>query len=228
MPARTKKPPTNGSTASDVEVVGDPIHIQELATSTIAVPILGTSPLIIHRFSEKAKRQMLDNMQGKKNAKQPKNPKEEYLDAFYRFNDSDRENGPFGFPVIGFKAATVGGARFYGQVTMTGLKQCIFFHGEVGVDRQMLARIEGEPDMREDVVRVNRGGTDLRYRPIFTEWESTLYVEYVTSMLTRDSVTSLINAGGRGVGIGEWRVEKGGDFGTFRVHPTKPIVSAVL
>jgi hypothetical protein len=194
------------------------IQIDRIAAETIRVPILGTTPLIVHRFSEKAKRQMLDNMQGRKTPKQPKDPEAEYEAAFYRLKD-----GSPGFPVIAFKAATIGGARFYSGVTMTALKQFLFLSGEVGDDGRALTRIDGEPRMREDVVTVGRGGTDLRYRPEFREWTTVLDVTYVTSALTRNSVLSLIDAGGMGVGVGEWRPEKDGDFGCYRIDPTREV-----
>ena len=195
------------------------IQIDEIATETIQVPIIGTSPLIINRFSEKAKKQMLDAMQGRKTPKQPKDPEAEYEAAFHRLKD-----GRPGFPAIGFKAATVAGARFYGKdVPMTALRQFLFFRGEVGEDGQQLVPVEGEPHMREDVVTVGRGGADLRYRPEFLEWSANLIVTYVTSALTRDSVVSLIDAGGLGVGVGEWRAQKGGDFGGYQVDVTKDI-----
>lgn len=194
------------------------IEISQISAETLLVPIIGTSPLIVHRFSEKAKRQMLDAMQGRKSPKEAKDPEAEYQAAFYRFGD-----GGFGLPTIAFKSATVGGARFYAGITMTALKQFLFFRGEVGVDGQQLSRIEGEPRLREDVVRVNRGGTDLRYRPEFPEWRTELKVIYVKSALTRNSVLSLIDAGGLGVGVAEWRPEKGGDFGTYRIDPDRTV-----
>lgn len=203
------------------------IQIDRIATERILVPILGTSPLIVHRFSEKAKRQMLDNMQGRKTPKVAKDPAAEFESAFYRFED-----GSPGFPAIAFKAATVGAARFYGKdVTMTSLRQYLFFRGAIdaeglpllGADGVQLTAIEGEATMREDVVRVGKGGTDLRYRPEFREWSAVLDVEYVISALTRSSVLSLIDAGGLGVGVGEWRPEKKGDSGTYRVDPDREI-----
>lgn len=194
------------------------IEITRVGTETLLVPIVGTSPLIVHRFSEKAKRQMLDNMQGRKSPKQAKDPKAEYEAAFYRLKD-----GGYGFPALAFKAATVGGARFYSGVTMTALKQFLFIHGEEGDDGRALTRIEGESIMREDVVTVGRNGSDLRYRPQFSEWRTTLEVRYVTSALTQGSVLSLIDAGGMGVGVGEWRPEKDGDFGTYRVDPAREV-----
>ena len=195
------------------------IKIDKIGAETIRVPILGTAPLIVHRFSEKAKRQMLDATQGRKTPKMAKDPEAEYLACFYRFTD-----GGSGFPVIAFKAATVSAARFYGkEVSMVGLRQQIFFCGELGVDGQMLARIEGEPAMREDVTRVGNGGADLRYRPEYRQWSTTIEVTYVSSMLTRGSVLSLIDAGGMGVGVGEWRPERKGDFGTYRIDPSREV-----
>jgi hypothetical protein len=201
------------------EQQGAAIQIDRIAAETLRVPIVGTTPLIVHRFSEKAKRKMLDAMQGKKSPKESKDPQAEYEAAFYRFED-----GGYGFPVVAFKAATIGAARFYDKsVTMTLLKQCMFLRGENGLDGQAMARIIGEPRMREDVVTVGRAGTDLRYRPEFIEWETTLDVVYVTSMLTRSSVLSLIDAGGMGVGVGEWRPEKSGTNGTYRIDTTRDV-----
>lgn len=213
----TKITSTNGD--APVEEAAT-IVIDRIAAETIAVPIIGTTPLIVHRFSEKAKRQMLDNMQGRKSPKEPKDPDAEYEAAFYRLADG----AGFGFPVTAFKDATVGGARFYGSsVTMTALKQSIFYRGVPGHDGMSLTAIDGEPRMREDVVRVNRGGTDLRYRPEFPQWSTVLTITYVKAMLTRNSLLSLLDAGGMGVGVGEWRPEKGGDFGTFRIDPDRSI-----
>ena len=206
-----------------------PISIQRIGTETIRIPIVGTAPLIVHRFSEKAKRQMLDAMQGRKNPKQPKDPQAEYDSCFYRCDD-----GTYGFPALAFKAATVGAARFFGKdVTMTSLRQVLFMDAELSkTDGQRLVRINGiaelvdtqaEPVMREDVVRVGIGGTDLRYRPQFTEWSCVVDVIFVSSMLTRESVLSLVEAGGLGVGVGEWRPERKGDFGTYKIDPSRSV-----
>lgn len=199
----------------------DRVEITEIASETLIVPILGTMPLIVHNFSEKAKRQMLDAQQGRKTPKVARDPKAEYEAAFYRTKDG------YGFPVTAFKAATVGAARFYGKdVKMTELRQFMFMRGLISdADPQALVTIKGEPRMREDIVRL--GGmsrsADLRYRPEFPEWSTELEITYVTSSLSRQSVLSLIDAGGMGIGVGEWRPEKRGEFGTYRVDPTREI-----
>lgn len=206
--------------------MSDRIEIQKIQAETMIVPIRGTSPLIVHNFSEKSKRQMLDTQQGKKKVKELRDPQAEYEAAFYRIHN-EGEPDSFGFPMLAFKAATTGAARFYDRsVTMTSLRQFMFMHGILTkADPQQLVRIEGEPRMREDVVRL--GGpsrsADLRYRPEFTDWSTQLRVTYVKSALSRDSVLSLIDAGGLGIGVGEWRPEKRGEFGTYTVDETRDI-----
>lgn len=94
------------------------LEIDRIAEEILHVPIVGTTPLIVHRFSEKAKRQMLDGFQGKKSPKQPKNPQAEFEAASYHLTD-----GGYGLPADAFKQATVGAARFYGKdISMTALK----------------------------------------------------------------------------------------------------------
>lgn len=197
------------------------VTIDPIARETILVPIIGTAPLIVHNFSEKSKRQMLDSMQGRKTPKTARDPQADYEAAFYRMADG------YGFPVVAFKAATVGAARFYGKdVKMTELRQFMFMHGTFSdADPQSLVRIEGTPRMREDIVRLGGVGrsADLRYRPEFPEWSATLRVTYVTSALTQGSILSLIDAGGMGIGVGEWRPERKGDFGTYMVDPERTV-----
>ena len=71
---------SGGPTSSTPNVVIDQIEVEKLTRARSSAP-----PLIVNRFSEKAKRQMLDAMQGRKTPKQPKDPKAEYEAAFYRF-----------------------------------------------------------------------------------------------------------------------------------------------
>ena len=203
----------------------DQLLIDKIAVGKMIVPIVGTTPLIVHNFSEKSKRQMLDAQQGKKSVKVNRDPEAEYQAAFYRIY---REGEPeaYGVPAVAFKQATISAARFYKSVRMSELKQALFFRGILTkADPQQLVEIIGEPQMREDIVRL--GGVsrsaDLRFRPEFPEWRATLEVEYVTSLLSKDSVLSLIDAGGLGVGVCEWRPEKGGDFGRYQIDPAREV-----
>lgn len=194
------------------------LQIDSIKVERLRIPIVGTAPLIVHAWSEKAQRQMLDAQQGRKTVKEHRDPQADYESSLYR-----TENG-YGFPILAFKAATVGAARFFGKaVRMTEIRQFVFFQGVPSQDKtQLLAPITGEPRMREDMVRVGMG-TDLRYRGEFLDWTAVLDVTYVTSALNRTAVVSLIEAGGLGVGVGEWRPEKNGQNGTYAVDTTKDI-----
>jgi hypothetical protein len=194
-------------------------QVPQLATQTLIVPIVGTSPLIVHRFSQKAKRMILDAQQGKKNPREHRNPEADFHASRYLLDD-----GRDGFPVLAFKGAIVSAARFYANVTMTGLKQSVFCHGILNKeDGIQLVPIEGTATMREDHVTVGQSTRDLRFRAQFVEWKSTLTVEYMTAQLSSESMLALVDAAGRGVGVGEWRPEKGGMNGTFRVDETRDI-----
>lgn len=203
------------------------IQIDRIAAETIRVPIIGTSPLIVHNFSEKSKRQMLETQQGKKRLKETRDPRAEYEAAFYRIADPETGGTRYGFPITAFKAATTGAARFYGKsISMTALRQFMFMRGILtDADPQQLVEIVGEPRMREDVVRLAgpSRSADLRYRPEFRNWSTVLEVTFVTSSISRQSVLSLIDAGGLGIGVGEWRPERRGEFGTYAVDQDRPI-----
>jgi hypothetical protein len=78
MPARTK---TDSSTAA---ATAQAAFITKIGTERLRIPITGTAPLIVHRWSEKAKRELLESQQSKKRAKEPRNPDAEYEDSLYR------------------------------------------------------------------------------------------------------------------------------------------------
>lgn len=172
---------------------------------------------------------MLENMQGRKSPKENRDPHADYLASFYRIykEPTGRSRKPvdsYGFPVLAFKSATVEATRFYDKATSkVALRQMVFLKGvRTKADSQELVEIVGEPEMREDAVRVGMG-TDLRYRAMFPEWSAVLLVTFVKSCIDRNSVLSLIDAGGFGVGVGEWRPEKNGQFGTYTIDQSKKV-----
>jgi hypothetical protein len=202
------------------------LHIPRINVETLLVPILGTSPLLVHQWSQKAKLQMLNAQQGIKTIKEPRDPQSEYEASLYRAGDDG-----YGIPSVAFKAATVSAARVYGKaVRMTELRQFLFFRGKMYKGNngkfscnQQLFLLDGTPQMREDMVTVGISGTDLRYRGEFTEWSTTLTVEYIKSSITKESVLGIIEAAGTTVGVGEWRPEKDGEFGTFKLDPSREV-----
>jgi len=170
------------------------------------ITLIGDSALISHRWSEKAKKEMLDKqMKVAKTAKQAKDPEQDYRDSLYIDPD-----GGYGFPCVAFKAAAVGACRFVDGIKMTEARGAFHVVGE-------LAHIDGEPEMREDMVRVGMGTADIRYRGEFKTWRTILTVAYNADAISTGQIINLFNLAGFGVGVGEWRPEKDGSYGRFHV-----------
>ena len=79
------------------------------------------------------------------------------------------------------------------------------------------------PVITEDTVRVGQGSADLRYRPYFHEWAVNMEFEIDAELLRLEDLCNLIDRAGFGVGIGEWRPEKGGEYGRFEVDRTTAV-----
>lgn len=195
----------NGSVAEIVSEVQQitlpPLELQE-ATFTL----IGESPLIMHKWSEKAKKMMLDKQMKKATkGREVRNPKQEYEESIYR----DAENNIV-FPAVAFKRAAVRAGKQLG-VEMT-LLRCVFHvKGE-------WVKIEGKHRMREDIVRIGMGTADLRYRAEFPTWKCTITVSFNKNAISAEQIANLLQVAGFGVGIGEDRPEtKGGGYGRFRL-----------
>ena len=217
--AKTTTRKRAAATKSEDPTADSMLVIERIQTTRVLVPVVGTAPLIMHAWSQKAKQQMLDATQGKKKAREPKDPEQDFKDSLYHTRD-----GGYGMPSLGFKASIVSGARFFRGATMVQIKQALRISGVRSADASgavLLTPVTGEPTMREDCVRVGMGGTDLRYRGEFAEWTATLDLTFVNTMLSIDSVLALVDAGGGWVGIGEWRPEKSGANGTYTLDPKR-------
>jgi len=72
-------------------------------------------------------------------------------------------------------------------------------------------------------VRVGAGSTDMRYRPEFSEWSVNVIVEIDSDLLNEQDVVNLVNRAGFSIGVGEWRPEKGGEYGRFAFDTARAI-----
>ncbi len=201
------------------------ISLTRIKREVALITVEGTAPLIAHQWSEKAKRMMLDSHQGKKHPKVAKDPKQDFLDSMYRFTGTDRSmTSPLdshGVPTMAFKSSTVkGGSRAFGKsVKMTELRQSLVFLPDgVGDDGLQLNRlfIDTEPEMREDMVRIGMGSADIRYRAQYAPWQVVLRIQFMPNVIDLGSIVALVDAGGSN-GVGDWRPEKNGSFGTYQV-----------
>lgn len=206
------------------------IELPPLDIRLMEVTVIGDSPLIVHAWSEKAKREMLDKQLKKaKGAKEAKDPKADFEASLYRLKKG------YGFPSVGFKAAAVTACTSVAGITKIAARQAFHILGEdvdvAGVfegtkARHNLVRIEGgEPQMREDMVRVGMGTADIRYRGEFPDWRATLLVRYNGNVLSESQILNILNVAGFAVGVGEWRPEKDGQYGMFHVATEKEMAA---
>lgn len=170
--------------------------------------LVGLSPLICHAWSKKALDAMLEKQMGKARAKkEPKDPEADFQASFYRLPD-----GRAAFPTLAFKAAAVGAARQIEGLKMTFLRGAFHVEGEfVAIESPNEAR------RREDVVRLQGSVADVRFRPEFDPWAVTLPIRLNATSMTLEQLIHLFNMGGFSQGVGEWRPERDGRFGMFRV-----------
>ena len=50
-----------------------------------------------------------------------------------------------------------------------------------------------------------------------------LEIEIAAELMRVEDLVALIERAGFGVGIGEWRPEKGGEYGRFAIDPSVPV-----
>lgn len=199
------------------------IDLPALKIGLMEVTIVGDTPLIVHAWSAKSKREMLDKQMKKaKAARQAKDPRADFEESLYRL-----PGGGYGFPSVAFKCAGVTAGTSVSGITKVAARQAFHILGdnfdvdgafEGSKSRQNLVRIEGcEPNMREDMVRVGMGTADLRYRGEFPDWHAKILVRYNANVLSESQILNLINTAGFAVGVGEWRPEKDGMNGMYHV-----------
>lgn len=197
--------------ATKVQETVKTVKLQPVNVQTLEVTVVGMTPLITHKWSEKAKRMIRDKKAGKKTkTREVCDPEAECLAATYH-----TEDGEHGVPVDALKASFINAAHKDIGIEKTLVRKSLFIRCD---DSERVLALRGDnPVMREDPVRVGVGSADLRYRPEYRNWEVDMVIDYDATNLQPSDIINLINRAGFGVGIGEQRPEKGKDNGRFRV-----------
>ena len=206
------------------------------------ITIVGDTPLIVHAWGEKAKKEMLAAQQKDKKAKKAmdiRDPFAEFMDAMYWVTPKPEERTPkafeqaiqngakFGFPVIAIKQAALSACYRAGLIpNQVGMKCSFYLNAVDGITQESglelgVIETDNPPALREDMVKI--GGmsktADLRYRPEFKDWKMRLTISLIaTGAFTMTSIINGINMAGMMNGIGEWRMERDGEFGHYHVE----------
>ena len=182
------------------------ISLPRFDLRNIEIKLVGDAPLICHAWSHKAKTEMLNKQMKKaKQAKEAKNPEQDFKDSLYEHPD-----GGYGFPSVAFKAAAVDACSHVDGITKVEARGAFHIDGD-------MVKITGKPTMREDMVRIGMGTADIRYRGQFDPWSVLIPIRYNAGVLSAEQIIHLFNVAGFGIGVGEWRPQKDGMFGLFHV-----------
>lgn len=206
------------------------IEIRPIEIKKVTVRVVGDTPLIMHAWSEKAKRMMLEAQMGiaKGKKKEVKNPADDFIRSMYwltpmpedgtmeSFEEAIANGARFGFPVTAFKQAAISSAYRMGWAKDKMSMRGAFF---IDSDENGMIEIHSDtPEMREDMVKVGMGTADIRYRGEFKNWYADLTISYnANGQYSLENIVNIINAGGYVCGVGEWRPERDGQYGMFHV-----------
>ena len=183
--------------------------------------IVGTAPLVIHRFSAKTKQQMLAKMEAGKAAASKKN--REAKDSDETFNDARyvSRDGWDGFHAGAVRIAMIDACRLVNfKMTLAKMSVFVLQDGWDAKEPQIpLVRIYGDAVRQDDMARVETGQPYVTIRAAYHDWKAKLKIRWDADQFTLDDITNLLSRVGTQVGIGEGRPfsknSAGMGWGTF-------------
>jgi len=197
-------------------IKSEAVTILEVNKGSMEFCILGVSPLICNRMSEKAMRELLAprgrKTTAEKAASMKHDPIQEFRDSPYQIID---ESAP---TLIGILPTSFKGAMRTAALDVPGAKKAqigrlVYVHGE-------MLPVWGVPNLFMAITRsadINRT-PDVRTRAIIPEWACRIRIDFLKPIINEQSVANLLAAAGFQSGVGDWRQEKGsGNYGSFKL-----------
>lgn len=195
---------------------GSEIQVIEVVKGQIDFCILGTSPLIMNRMSQKVWHELLAP-KGKKNAAEKASslkhdPIQEFRNSPYIIENKAAPS------LLGILPTAFKGAMLTAALDMPGTKRTQM--GRLLTVDWDMQPVYGIPKVFMSITRsadMNKT-PDVRTRAILPEWACKLTVTFNKPILREQSVANLLAAAGMQSGVGDWRQEKGsGSFGAFKL-----------
>ena len=208
------------------------VHISPPNMKTGIVWIKGTAPLVMHKFSEKAKEEMRRKQERGSAARNTKRVAKDFNEKFHESRHFSFE-GWDGIPATAFKSACIDASSLAG-FTKSESKKCIFILGD-GYDRDegvdLVKVIGGEPRMLESMVRV--GGitkvADIAVRAQWLDWGARLKFRYDADRFTAEDMVNLVHRAGIQCGVCEGRPSSkssvGMGWGTFEISTEEEVMA---
>lgn len=191
------------------------IEVIDLKRPEMTVWLVGQTPFYCNRMAEKAKRTLLLPSglmsKGQKATRLKHAPFAEYRDSPYRRG------------VVGDTRILMVGSAIKKAIATAALEM------PTSVAKTQINRLVSTPEEyvpiwgvpRLDMAVVRQAGMnrtpDIRTRARIDHWAMRVKVNWLEPMLTETKIAQLIIAAGMMCGVGDWRQEKGGSAGTWRL-----------
>lgn len=208
------------------------IHIAPPNMQMGEVWIKGLSPLVIHKFSTKAKLAIKAKQEAGSTAKKGNKKEAKDFNACFQEARHISMEGWDGIPASAFRNACISACRLVGfKMSLAKLSIFIVEDGWDSDEGTPLIRIiGGEPRVLESMVRV--GGiqkvADISVRPQWLEWGARLRFRYDADQFTASDVVNLLARVGLQVGICEGRPDStssaGMGWGTFEISTKEEVM----
>jgi len=200
------------------------VGVLEMAAITLG--IIGKTPILPHRFADKARRQLLlpgkrVNRAGLESMIKHDVP-HEYRQSLYKNRDTTT---PAMFHLPGgmiVKAMASAALDMSGATKAKTLRL-------ISVSPQI--NLFGLPFLHMAMVRQDGPGKvpDVRTRACFPDWACVVTIEFPAHAFSGREIFNLLAAAGHVAGFGDWRQERGGQMGKFEVCDAKdPRIVALM
>lgn len=202
------------------------VQIAPPRLKTVKFKLIGTSPLMILRFSQKAQNMMADKMKAGSQAKGKKVREARDFDEDFEQAKYVSTEGWNGINASSFRNALISACRLVGfKMTLAKLSVFIEADGFDKVNGLPLVRVYGDAEPNILPVRNATGVADLRCRALWRDWHCFLNVTFDEDQFSLQDVTNLLMRVGMQGGIGEGRNDSkqsaGLGFGLFKIEQAK-------
>jgi hypothetical protein len=211
--------PTNVNQTNVAFLATESLSRQRAIRLLLVVRIVLTSPMLMHRWTQKAVVQMLSKMTGLSLPRAKKDLTNEYEASWYRNVD-----GNLALPCRIIKAAIVEGAiGTGGVVSKAQLNRELRVRGyttpiALPKGKNISMDVAQACGVKMDVAIASNNGTpDLRARALVPSGAWFEVVLDFPPTLTPDMVMSALTSAGDYIGLCDNRPERGGEYGTFEV-----------
>lgn len=207
------------ATAEDLRITVKPLRQRQASFR-----LVGTSPLMVLRFSVKRKRKMMDTHEAGSQARSKKIREARNFEADFEESKYKLPDGSCGLNAAGLRRGLIEVCRLAGfKMIMAKMSVFVEADGYDDDDNTPLIRIQGTPEMSVMPVRNASGVIDLRSRPVWREWKiDPVRIRWDLDQFSATDIFHLLQRVGAQNGLGEGRPNgkesAGMGFGLFDVE----------